>query len=239
MIASMTQDARQHATRPGADAGGGCLIEGFALGPFETNCYVVYVPGPRGAIRGRGCWIVDASFGPEPLIGRVRELGLIPEALLLTHAHVDHIAGVDEVLAAFSGTPVVIHPSEREWLRDPALNLSVGMGTPVTAHGPDRTYEAGEELELSGTRWTVLHTPGHSPGGVALWNGADNVALVGDALFAGSVGRTDFPGSDPHLLARSIRERLYTLPEETIIYPGHGPQSTIGREKRTNPFVRG
>jgi hydroxyacylglutathione hydrolase len=235
----MTQDAPRHATRPASRPGLRPVIEGFALGPFETNCYLLYVPGPEDDTRGRGCWIVDASFGPEPLLARVRELGLIPEALLLTHAHVDHIAGVDEVLAGFPGTPVVIHPTERQWLREPALNLSLGMGTPVTAHGPDRTYEPGEDLELAGTRWAVLHTPGHSPGGVSLWSEADKVALVGDALFAGSVGRTDFPGSDPQLLARSIRERLYTLPEDTVIYPGHGPQSTIGREKRTNPFVRG
>jgi glyoxylase-like metal-dependent hydrolase (beta-lactamase superfamily II) len=216
-----------------------CVIEGFPLGPFETNCYLVYVPGSEGETRGRGCWVVDASFEPGPMIERVRELGLSPRALVLTHAHVDHIAGVDEVLAAFPGTPVAIHSAEREWLSNPALNLSIGMGMPVTAHGPDRLLEDGGELELDGSRWKVLHTPGHSPGGVTLYNDAQRAALVGDALFAGSIGRTDFPGCDHNTLIASIRSKLYTLPEETVIYPGHGPASTIGREKRSNPFVRG
>ena len=133
----MNPDAPPTAARQRGTPAGRCVIEGFALGPFETNCYLVYVPGTPG----RGCWIVDASFEPTPLIERVRELGLRPEALLLTHAHVDHIAGVDEVRDAFPGTPVVIHPAEREWLNSPLLNLSAGAGVRVTAHGPDRTYE--------------------------------------------------------------------------------------------------
>jgi len=146
---------------------------------------------------------------------------------------------VNEVLGAFPGTAVAIHPAEREWLKNPMLNLSAGAGLRVTAKGPDRCFEEGEQLTLGGSRWRVLHTPGHSPGGATLWNEADGVALVGDALFAGSVGRTDFPGSDPATLAESIRSKLYTLPDGTVIHPGHGPESTIGREKRSNPFVRG
>ena len=203
------------------------------LGPFETNCYLVYVPGT-----GNPCWIVDASFEPGAMVDRVRALGLKPAALLLTHAHVDHIAGVDEILDAFPGTPVLIHPAEKGWLGNPMLNLSAGAGVRITARGPDRLLEEGQELELSGTRWKVLHTPGHSPGGVTFYNPVQNAALVGDALFAGSIGRTDFPGSDHEQLAGSIRRNLYTLPESTTIYPGHGPTSTIGREKRSNPFVR-
>jgi glyoxylase-like metal-dependent hydrolase (beta-lactamase superfamily II) len=175
------------------------------------------------------------------MVERVRELGLKPQALLLTHAHVDHIAGVNELLGAFPGMPVLIHAAEKDWLSNPMLNLSAGAGMRITARGPTAFLEDNQELELSGTRWRVLHTPGHSPGGVTFYSGGPGVppvALVGDALFAGSVGRTDFPGSDPDLLVRSIGTRLYTLPEETTIYPGHGPTSTIGREKRTNPFVR-
>lgn len=236
MIAPMTPDAPRGAARhpDSAPTAPRCTIETFTLGPFETNCYLVYVPGA-----GNPCWIVDASFGPGEMIDRVRALGLKPAALLLTHAHVDHIAGVNEVLDAFPGTPVLIHPAEREWLGNPMLNLAAGAGMRTTARGPDRVLEEGDDLELSGTRWQVLHTPGHSPGGVTFYNAAQGDALVGDALFAGSVGRTDFPGSDPQLLAASIRGKLYTLPESTTIYPGHGPTSTIGREKGSNPFVRG
>lgn len=208
-------------------------IEGITLGPFETNSYIVSVEG------GTACWIVDPSFGPEPLIDRVRESGLKPTAVLLTHAHADHIAGVDEVLEAFPGTPVVVHEAERRWLADPMLNLGMLGGFEVTAQGPTRTYGEGDTLELEGSRWTILHTPGHSPGGVTLYHAPSKVAIVGDTLFFGSVGRSDFPGSDPRTLAASIREKLYRLPDETTIYPGHGPASSIGAEKRTNPFVRG
>lgn len=206
----------------------------MALGPFETNCYVAQ---PEPAMPGDPCWIVDAGFDPEQLIALVRERSLRPELLILTHAHGDHIAGIREVLAAFPGLPLLIHEAEREWLADPALNLSLAIGMPVTAPAPDRLLREGDMLTLAGSEWKVLHTPGHSPGGITLYNAADGVALVGDALFAGSVGRTDFPGSDPRTLARSIREKLYTLPDETLVYPGHGPGTTIGVEKRTNPFV--
>jgi glyoxylase-like metal-dependent hydrolase (beta-lactamase superfamily II) len=207
-------------------------VDGVTLGPFETNCYVVT------AGDGPDCWIVDASFDPEPLIEHVRNRRLSPRALILTHAHVDHIAGVAEVVAAFPRLPVLIHPAEREWLSNPVLNLSAMMGFEVTAPGPDRTIDDGESLDLSGTRWTVLHTPGHSPGGITLYHGPSATALVGDTLFAGSIGRFDFPGSDEATLVRTIRERLYALPDRTRVYPGHGPPTTIGVEKRSNPFVR-
>ncbi|MBX3375695.1 MAG: MBL fold metallo-hydrolase [Phycisphaeraceae bacterium] len=208
---------------------GGPLLETVTLGPFETNCYIV-ADGDR-------CWIIDASFEPEALIERVRDLGLKPEALILTHAHVDHIAGVDEVVRTFGPLPVVMHADEREWLANPMLNLSAAMGLPVTACGPDRFIAEGDRLTLGGQTWKVLHTPGHSPGGVSLVNSEAGIALVGDTLFAGSIGRTDFPGSDFESLAHSIRAKLYTLPDDTRVYPGHGPPTTIGREKRTNPFV--
>lgn len=210
-------------------------IRGFALGPFETNCYVVSFPGHRE------CWIVDASYEPAELIEAVRNAGLRPVALVLTHAHCDHIAGACEVVEAFAGDgplPVWIHAAERDWLGDPMLNLSAMMGLPVTGPEPARLLKEGEELELSGQRWKVLHTPGHSPGGITLYHSPSGTAISGDALFAGSIGRTDFPGSDHQLLVRSIKEKLYALPGSTKVYPGHGPPTTIERERRSNPFVR-
>lgn len=206
-------------------------ITTFTLGPFQTNCYVVTSGGP-------GCWIIDASFTPGPLVDHIRREKLTPEALILTHAHVDHIAGVAEVRRAFPKLPILIHEAEREWLSDPMLNLSAVMGQSVTAPGPDRMIAAGETLILGGSTWRVLHTPGHSPGGVTLWCEAAGAAIVGDSLFAGSIGRTDFPGSDNDMLLASIRTQLYTLPPMTMVYPGHGSTTTIGREAKTNPYVR-
>mgnify|MGYP001261761441 CR=1 FL=1 len=207
-------------------------IETFTLGPWATNCYLIHEPGRSD------CWVADASFEPEPLIARIRTLGLKPAALVLTHAHLDHIAGVAQVLSAFPGTPVWIHEAERAWLNDPEINLSAMIGMPVTAPGPDRVLTHGEVLDLCGHEWEVRHTPGHSPGGIALVHHASRRAITGDALFAGSIGRTDFPNSDFETLAGSIRTRLYTLPDDTIVLPGHGPATTTGREKRSNPFVR-
>lgn len=214
-------------------------VHTFTLGPFATNCYVVETPGPDGA---RRCFLVDASFEPDEMIDFVRDSGLQPEALILTHAHVDHMAGVDQFRRAFPGLPVYMHAAESEWLTNPALNLSMLSGELITAAplSPprDKTVGQGDVLSLCGLNWTVLHTPGHSPGSIALYNAASAITLSGDALFAGSIGRTDFPGSSQRQLAASIRETLYTLPEATTVYPGHGPTTTIGREKRSNPFVR-
>ncbi len=211
-------------------------VECFTLGPFATNCYVV-TPGPTPS--GGPCWIVDASFGPKPLIDFVREAGLKPVALILTHTHVDHIAGVREVLAAFPGTPLLVHPLEREWLWEPMLNLSAMSGQPITTPEPDGLIEDGQTLSLGDMSWRVLHTPGHSPGGITLYHEPSGTAIVGDSLFSGSIGRTDFPGGDHATLERSIREKLYTLPGDVRVYPGHGPATTIARERKSNPYVRG
>lgn len=214
------------------------IIETFTLGPWATNCYLVH-GGPGTPGTSAKCWVADVSFEPDELIDRVRELGLEPEAVVLTHAHVDHIAGVAEFIRAFPGTPVWIHEAEQRWLSDPMLNLSAAAGVPVTSPGPDRLLHHGDRLSLAGETWEVRHTPGHSPGSIALIHAKSHRAITGDALFAGSVGRTDFPGCDPRVLEQSIRTQLYTLGDDLTFYPGHGPTSTIGRERRTNPYVQG
>ncbi len=209
------------------------LVEAFTLGPFATNCYIVREPA------GAECWIVDASFEPGAMIERVQALSLRVAAIVLTHAHVDHVAGLGEVKAAFREAPILIHAAERDWPADPMLNLSAAMGEPVSAPAPDRLLEGGEDLTLGASRWRVIHTPGHSPGGITLHCAEAGTAIVGDTLFADSIGRFDLPGGDEKTLLRSIRELLYTLPDDTVALPGHGPSTTIGREKRSNPYVRG
>lgn len=209
-------------------------IESFTLGPFETNCYLV-----REAERsGARAWVVDVSFEPGEMIRRAKELGVRVEAIVLTHAHVDHIAGIPELLSEYPGTPIWIHEAEREWLGDPERNLSALMGLPVSVPGAARLMKDGEEIAIGDCRWTVLHTPGHSPGGIGLYHAGSGALISGDALFAGSIGRTDFPGCDHQQLLRSIREKYYILPGETRVFPGHGAPTTIGRERKSNPFVR-
>lgn len=211
---------------------GPLTIEGFTLGPWATKCYLIHT----GA--GGEAWVVDASFEPEPIARRVEELGLAVTKIVLTHAHVDHIAGLTELRTRFSDAQVLLHRAEEAWLGDPMLNLSEGAGMPVTSSPADLLLDGGETLTLGGHEFEALHTPGHSPGGISLHCAGAKVALVGDTLFAGSIGRHDFPTSDADALFNSILRTLYALPDDTVVLPGHGPQTSIGQEKQTNPFVR-
>lgn len=212
-------------------------IECFTLGPWMTNCYVVRA-GPSAAAGDPGeCWIIDAGFDPQPMIEHIRRQNLRPLRVILTHAHLDHIAGLSLLRAVFPGIPILVHENERDFLRDPMLNLSALIDAPLVAPDASGTLEHGQILELGGFEIEVRHTPGHSPGGITLHQPQAKVTFVGDTLFAGSIGRYDFPTSDGRLLLESIRTQLLTLPDDTRILPGHGPESTIGEERRHNPYV--
>ena len=212
-------------------------IECHTLGPYATNCYIVW---PKGAADPAPCWIIDASFDPEPMIASIKARNLSPVKLIYTHAHIDHIAGAHSLLRTLGPLQTHIHPLEEKWLLDPELNLSAFTGVPVTAPPVTDLAPEGTLLKLGGTQpWKVLHLPGHSPGSLGLYNSEDNVIISGDALFQGSVGRTDFPGCSQQQLTESIKTKLYTLNGLTVVLPGHGASTTIAHEKATNPYVRG
>jgi hydroxyacylglutathione hydrolase len=205
-------------------------IETFCLGDWMTNCFVLHAGGPA-------CWFVDAGFGPGAMTDYVRREHLVPEAVLLTHAHVDHIAGLQEIRESWPHLPILIHEAEESFLTHPARNLSLVLAEQVIAPQATGNLEHGHSIEVDGCAFELRHCPGHSPGGIVLHHAAGNVAIVGDTLFAGSVGRTDFPASNSELLIQSIRAQLLTLPDSTRLLPGHGPQTTVGQERAENPFL--
>jgi hydroxyacylglutathione hydrolase len=216
------------------------LITGFPAGAFAANCYLV-APAP-----GEECVIIDpgqdAEPGIEDLLARYR---LKPIAVLLTHGHIDHMWSVAPVCGA-RNIPAYIHPDDRDLLADPAKGLSLGAKQQflggMAFSEPDDVKELtdGATLSLAGCEFTVSHVPGHTRGSVTYRGGeADLDALFsGDLLFAGSIGRTDLPGGDDRAMAKSLSKTL-TLPDATVVLPGHGPQTTIGDERRANPFLTG
>jgi len=206
-------------------------VDTFCLGDLDTNAYLVTQAGDPDA------WVFDCPGRPGALIEALKARNLRPRGLYLTHAHVDHMAGLDEFRRAFPGTPVWQHPLEVSWLADPQANLSAWMGTPVTAAPAEGLVEDGQSLSLGPWTVRVLHLPGHSPGSVAFWFLEAGEVFSGDVLFRSGVGRWDFPGSDGPTLRRSL-ERLCQLPDEVRVRPGHGGSTTLGREKASNPYLR-
>jgi glyoxylase-like metal-dependent hydrolase (beta-lactamase superfamily II) len=201
--------------------------------PFAENSYVVWVDG------GTEAFVIDPGFEPEVILEFLADRGLTLAAIVCTHGHVDHIAGNRALKEAFPAAPIVIGHGDADMLVDPELNLSAGFGIPVTSPPKDRGVSDGEELTVAGVPLAVWEVPGHSPGHVVYFvrETSPPMLLGGDVLFRGSVGRTDFPGGSFVQLAAGVRAKLWPLPAETVVYPGHGPVTTIGHERRTNPFV--
>jgi glyoxylase-like metal-dependent hydrolase (beta-lactamase superfamily II) len=210
------------------------VLDMITVGPVETNCFLLHAPNSSDP---KGCFVVDCGIGPQPILERIDQQDLEPRGLLLTHCHYDHIGGIEELFARYGTLPTWVHPIEASWNGDPEQNLSAMSPWPCVAPKPDRTYEDGDTLDLLGTEWRVLHLPGHSPGSVGLLNESAEVLIAGDTLFAGSVGRIDFPTSSPADMRKSLG-RLLELPEGTRVLPGHGPGTSIAAERRANPFLK-
>jgi glyoxylase-like metal-dependent hydrolase (beta-lactamase superfamily II) len=189
------------------------MLRKIAVGAYQANCYVLGCPRTRRGV------VIDPGDEVSRIVRQVTQDGLTVQEILLTHGHMDHTGGAAE-LNRITGAPVRIHP-----LDAPGSTLPGGTG-----------LEDGMELRVGTYTLRVLHTPGLSPGGVCL--AAPGAVFTGDTLFAGSVGRTDFPGGSHELLVRGVREKIFPLGDEVRLYPGHGPASTVGRERTTNPFFR-
>lgn len=205
-------------------------IKTCVLGDVSTNCYILYEQGKKEAV------VVDPADNGAYILNKLKELDLIPEAVLLTHGHFDHILAVEDIRRAFH-CKVYAHMDEEALLKDPSLNLSGTLGTDQMGLNVDVLLRDGGELKLLGLNWKVIATPGHTAGSVCYWIPEENVLISGDTLFAESLGRTDLPTGNTSAIVKSILEKLLALPEDTMVYPGHGDPTTIGHEKQYNPVA--
>lgn len=205
-------------------------VHAFTVGPLESNSYLVVDEAAREAA------LLDPGMESEPVADVLARERLTVTSIINTHGHFDHVFG-NAYFKAKTGAPLLMHRADLDLVKR-LEEQSLYFGFRATpSPSPDRFLEEGDEVRVGGIRLRVLHTPGHSPGGICLVT--DGAAFVGDTLFAGSVGRTDLPGGSAEELLTSIREKLLALPDETVLYPGHGPATTIGHERRHNPFLTG
>ena len=205
------------------------ILDTLPTGPLEVNCYIV------GCEKTRKAAVIDPGGNAEKILDRLKQHELDLVTIINTHGHFDHIGGNRELMAATSAE-LLIHRDDRQLL-DYAQEHAAAYGLQTEASPPPTRELIGDEkLSVGELSLQVIHTPGHSPGGICLY--VEDCLLVGDTLFAGSIGRTDLPGGDHQLLIAGIKEKLLPLPETTRVCPGHGPMTTIGEEKQYNPFLR-
>ncbi|MFA5339598.1 MAG: MBL fold metallo-hydrolase [Candidatus Omnitrophota bacterium] len=202
------------------------ILKVLPVGPIAANCYIFGCAETKEAV------IIDPGADDKDIKQQVAELGLSPKCVINTHGHADHIGANSKM-----GLPVFIHASDAQCLTNPMKNVSGMIGIPVCSPPASRLLEDGDTIEVGNLVLEVLHTPGHSQGSICLW--CEDAVFTGDTLFAEGVGRTDLPGGSEAALMRSIKEKLFTLPDATKVYPGHGPATTIGYEKGHNPFFSG
>jgi glyoxylase-like metal-dependent hydrolase (beta-lactamase superfamily II) len=208
-------------------------IDRLILGAYQTNCYIL-----RQSEADRDCLIIDTGLQASELVDFLGRYKLNPLAVVLTHGHADHITGVAALRESCPDIKVYIHKLDERMLTGAQSTISAIEGIPFDTEQADFSIEEGDVIEQAGIKLKVLHTPGHTPGGISLYSKADGIVFVGDTVFAGSVGRTDMPGGSTTQLLNSIKEKLCILPDETVVYPGHGPTTTMAREKAHNPFLK-
>jgi len=208
-------------------------IDRLMLGAYETNCYVL-----RSSETARDCLIIDPGLGAGKLINFLQEHELNPLAVVLTHGHIDHIAGVAALRTEFPDIRVHIHKLDADMLTEPHTNLSAMTGGNFSIAPAEFSLDEQSIIEQAGVKLSVLHTPGHTPGGICLYSEDEGIVFTDDTLFADSIGRTDFPNGNMPQLLEGIRKKLFTLPDETKVYPGHGPITSIAQEKAHNAFFR-
>lgn len=205
-------------------------VKTCVLGAVSTNCYLVYNEGTKKAV------IVDPADNAQFILNKCNELGITPEAILLTHGHFDHIMAAEDVRRSFH---IKIYASETEdaMLSDSGLNLSGGWAGKQTSFHADVLLKDEDELELIGFRWKVIETPGHTTGSVCYYVPEEEVVFSGDTLFCESYGRTDLPTGSSSQMVSSLLDKVFALPDDTMAYPGHGDTTTIGYEKKNNPIA--
>jgi hydroxyacylglutathione hydrolase len=207
------------------------IIKMLAVGPFAANCYIVGSPETKQGL------IIDPGAEADTILKTVRQTGLSISIIVITHAHIDHVGALREVQAK-TNAQFAIHEAEKGFVFSTPMRMLTSLGvSPVKSPPrPDRLLKDGDLIDVADLHFEVLYTPGHSSGGICL--SGHGVVFSGDTLFDLGIGRTDFPGMSHELLIKSIREKLMVLPDETVVYPGHGPPTTIGDERRGNPFLR-
>jgi hydroxyacylglutathione hydrolase len=205
-------------------------IDTLVLGPLSTNTFVVRCDGE--------CWVVDPAMDSETLLEFLQRGRIGPSRILLTHGHADHLAGVGLIKQAYPAVRLGISKMDEPMLADADLNMSAAFGMHITAPPADDFLQAKDVLTCGSSSWVVLDTSGHTPGGISFYSPDAAAVIVGDALFAGSIGRVDLRGGSAGRLLKNIRINLMSLPDETRVLTGHGEETTIGREKRSNPFMK-
>lgn len=205
------------------------IIKRLQAGIYAANCYIVASSDKSEAI------VVDPGGDVEQILSEISKIGAEIKSIILTHGHGDHIGGVMALKRSLP-VPVLVHKADLEMVKSSALNMSSSMAMGEVYFEPDLLLTDGDEITIGDEKLITIHTPGHTLGGICLYGGGN--LFTGDTLFKGSIGRTDLYGGDFETIIRSIKNKLLRLPDDTIVYPGHGPESSIGYERQKNPFLR-